>query len=182
MMRHLDAACFRLCIAGAGPLAAQLQKNCEEQGLRHIYFLGHIASREDLADIYANADAFVHPNPHEPFGIAPLEAMSSGLPVIAPHTGGVTSYANSSNAWLVSPEPSAFAEAARSIRSDRALCYSKVTSARLTAARFRWDVVTAQFFDLCADLIAITRNSRSAPQIAPRVWSTPGGWLGRETG
>ena len=47
-----------------------------------------------LADLFTDGDLFVHPNPREPFGIAPLEAMAAGLPVVAPDRGGVTSYAN----------------------------------------------------------------------------------------
>ncbi|MGO8818171.1 MAG: glycosyltransferase [Terriglobia bacterium] len=37
-----------------------------------------------MAELLANSDAFIHPNPHEPFGITPLEAMCSELPVVAP--------------------------------------------------------------------------------------------------
>jgi hypothetical protein len=32
----------------------------------HACFLGHVESREELADMYANSDVFVHPNPREP--------------------------------------------------------------------------------------------------------------------
>jgi alpha-1,6-mannosyltransferase len=52
--------------------------------------LGYIADRELLADILANCDVFLHPNPHEPFGIAPLEAMASRLALVAPDSGGVS--------------------------------------------------------------------------------------------
>ncbi len=43
-----------------------------------VTYLGHEADRRRLADLYANVDVFLHPNPREPFGIAPLEAMASG--------------------------------------------------------------------------------------------------------
>ena len=62
-------------------------------------FLWHL-DRDALAGILANADAFIHPNPREPFGIAPLEAMASGLPLVATETGGVTTYASDETAWL----------------------------------------------------------------------------------
>ena len=61
--------------------------------------LGHL-DKELLADYYANADVFVHPNPKEPFGIAPLEAMASGVPVVAPNSGGILSYATDENIWM----------------------------------------------------------------------------------
>jgi alpha-1,6-mannosyltransferase len=96
---RLDPAIYRLAIAGTGILLGELKRQCVARDLRHVAFLGHIADRETLADFYAGAGIFVHPNPREPFGIAPLEAMSSGLALVAPDSGGVTSYANASNAW-----------------------------------------------------------------------------------
>ena len=81
-----------------------------------MILLGHIADPERLADIYANCDALVHPNPREPFGIAPLEAMASGLPVVVARSGGVLSYANEENSWLAEPTGAAFSEgSARSL-------------------------------------------------------------------
>ena len=59
--------------------------------------------------LLANADAFIHPNPREPFGIAPLEAMASGLPLVAPSSGGVMSYATEESAWLAPPDPENYA-------------------------------------------------------------------------
>ena len=61
-------------------------------------FSSDISTKKLLADYYANADVFVHPNPKEPFGIAPLEAMASGVPTVAPDAGGILSYATDENA------------------------------------------------------------------------------------
>ena len=68
-----------------------------------------------MADYYANADVFVHPNPREPFGIAPLEAMVSGVPTLAPNSGGILSYATNENAWLVEPTGENFAASVNEI-------------------------------------------------------------------
>ena len=80
-----------------------------------VHFLGQIVDRSRLAKIYANCDALIHPNPREPFGIAPLEAMASGLPVVAPRFGGVLSYANEDNSWLAEPSGESFADAVRQV-------------------------------------------------------------------
>ena len=64
-----------------------------------MLFCGHVDARA-LARLYASCDVFVHPNPREPFGIGPLEAMASGVPLVLPAAGGVLSYANADNAWL----------------------------------------------------------------------------------
>jgi glycosyltransferase involved in cell wall biosynthesis len=47
----------------------------------------------------------------EPFGIAPLEAKASGLALVAPYTGGVRQYADSTKAWLAEANPEAFGSA-----------------------------------------------------------------------
>ena len=82
-----------------------------------IIQLGHL-DKETLSNYYANADVFVHPNPREPFGIAPLEAMASGTPTLAPNAGGLLAYATNENAWLVQPTAKEFARAVREITSD----------------------------------------------------------------
>ena len=54
-----------------------------------MHFAGYRRGRE-LAACYASADIFVFPSDTETFGQAVTEALSSGLPVVAPNRGGVT--------------------------------------------------------------------------------------------
>ncbi|HTQ58154.1 MAG TPA: glycosyltransferase family 4 protein [Bryobacteraceae bacterium] len=145
-----------------------------------VRLLGHIADRELLADIMANCDIFLHPNPHEPFGIAPLEAMASGLALIAPDSGGVTSYANAGNAWLVNADAGSFAEAIGSIRADAEAANVKRLAARAAAARFDWQAVAQDFFSLYDELHDLVRGVRGEPATAPAFYSTPGDRWGNE--
>jgi len=71
----------------------------------------------------------VHPNPREPFGIAPLEAMASGTPTLAPNAGGLLAYATNENSWLVEPTAKDFANAVREITSNEDLKNRKVERA-----------------------------------------------------
>jgi len=80
---------FRLLIAGDGIERARWEAFCEKRAAGRVAFLGHIKNPVELANLFANADIFVHPNPREPFGIAPLEAMASGLPVLFAAGSGV---------------------------------------------------------------------------------------------
>jgi glycosyltransferase involved in cell wall biosynthesis len=123
---------FRLLVAGAGPQADWLKEETEKNFPGKIVQLGHL-DKETLANYYANADVFVHPNPHEPFGIAPLEAMASGVPTLAPNSGGILSYATNENAWLVEPNAEDFARVVREIIDDRVLRESKIEKALATA-------------------------------------------------
>lgn len=119
---------FRLLVAGAGPQADWLKEETAKKIPDKIIQLGHL-DKETLSDYYANADVFVHPNPREPFGIAPLEAMASGTPTLAPNAGGLLSYATNENAWLVAPTAENFAAAVREIVGDEALRNRKIERA-----------------------------------------------------
>jgi glycosyltransferase involved in cell wall biosynthesis len=71
-----------LKIAGEGPMRGRL----EETAQSNIEFLGWV-SDERLASLYASCQALIFPG-EEDFGIVPLEAQASGLPVIAYGKGG----------------------------------------------------------------------------------------------
>jgi len=135
LMKNLDEDTprdYRLLIAGAGPQSEWLTKQSQKYIPGKIIQLGHL-DKELLADYYANADVFVHPNPNEPFGIAPLEAMASGVPTVAPNAGGIVSYATNENAWLVETNGLAFAAAVREIINDDVGRNRKIANALATA-------------------------------------------------
>jgi alpha-1,6-mannosyltransferase len=163
---------FHLVIAGEGSRRAAFEEECCGRAPGAVCFLGHVGNRETLADIYANSDLFIHPNPGEPFGIAPLEAMASGLPLIGPNRGGLTSYADSSNAWLVDADPELYVETVYSIRSDPAAAAIRLRHARATAERYDWSAVANQFFELYDELHALVRGERSEPLLPPVFFST----------
>ena len=146
---------WRLVLVGDGVLRSRFLEGAARRVPGRVNWLGHIRDRRELAGIYANCDLFVHPNPREPFGIAPLEAMASGLPLVAPDCGGVTSYADSTNAWVTPPQAEPFANAVREAMSSHALRESRVARALETAARFRWDKIAGSFLDLYEDLCRV---------------------------
>jgi glycosyltransferase involved in cell wall biosynthesis len=74
----------RLAIVGDGPARAKLQELFTNEP---VFFTGYLRGI-DLAAAYASADWFVFPSANETFGNVVLEAMASGLPVIAADTGG----------------------------------------------------------------------------------------------
>lgn len=74
----------QLVLVGDGPMAPSLKKNAPD----NVTFTGYKHGRE-LAEIYASGDIFVFPSTTETFGNVVLEAMASGLPVIAALAGGV---------------------------------------------------------------------------------------------
>lgn len=165
---------FRLLVAGDGIERARWESFCEKRAPGRAAFLGHIKNPGELADLFANADIFVHPNPREPFGIAPLEAMASGLPLVAPNRGGVTSYASAENAWLAPADVESFAAAIDDLLADESERNRRLQNALRTAAEYQWDRVAASFLDLYAELAGASLDRATANSLpAPAFSSTP---------
>jgi alpha-1,6-mannosyltransferase len=70
-----------LAVAGGGPLRPALQAEAAARGLA-VRFLGHVTDRTELAALLATADVAIAPGPVETFGLAALEALASGTPVV----------------------------------------------------------------------------------------------------
>lgn len=66
----------------------------------NVIFVPFQSNREQVADLYAAADFAITPGPVETFGLAALEAMASGIPVLACDTGGVAESVGNSGAGL----------------------------------------------------------------------------------
>ena len=139
---------YRLMVAGDGPQRVRLEKEFEALAPGKVVMLGHLNDPNQLADLFANCDAFVHPNPREPFGITPLEAMASGLPISAPNSGGVLSYATGRNAWLCNADAKSFAAAIRDIFHNGAERNLRIENALQTARKYDWETSTARLFAL----------------------------------
>lgn len=75
---------FVLNFVGDGPIIDELKKD----EVKNVNFLG-IKRKEELSKIYRESDLFVFASEHETFGNVILEAMASGLPVVAAYKGGV---------------------------------------------------------------------------------------------
>ena len=157
---------FRLVLAGQGPQAAAIDREAARRTPGRVLRLGAVDDRDWLARCYASADVFVHPNLKEPFGIAPLEAMASGVPVVLPSGGGVLSYASERNAWLADAGGASFAAAigAAAAWPDRA----RVARALQTAQAHQWSAVAARWFDLYDRLARVTGGSSHATTRRPR--------------
>ncbi len=152
---------YRLLIAGDGPLKSWLQEKLEKVAPGKFKIFGHVAEREKMADIYANSDVFLHPNPREPFGIAPLEAMASGLPVVAPNSGGVLSYANADNAWLEETEVEGYFAAVRDVFNDDERRARKIKNALATARKYSWENSTDRLLALYDEMYADFHRRRN---------------------
>lgn len=144
---------FRLVLVGSGPLEPELAAHARALGNMHL--AGQCTDHTRLAELYASADLLLHPNPREPFGLAPLEAMASGLPVVLPGAGGVLSYASPGNAWLAADAtPDALAHTVERAWAEVDERARRRAEARRTAETLDWAHVTRTIFAQYDDLYA----------------------------
>jgi len=80
----------KFIVAGSGDMARRMIELAAEMGIGHkVLFTGFLRGR-DVARVFRMADCYVMPSVSEPFGIAPLEAMSHDVPVIISKQSGVS--------------------------------------------------------------------------------------------
>jgi len=80
----------RFVMAGSGDMTARcIQEAADLKIGRYITFTGFLRG-DDVAKIFSMADLYVMPSVSEPFGIAPLEALSHNVPVIISKQSGVS--------------------------------------------------------------------------------------------
>ncbi len=77
-------------IAGKGELYDEYERKASEYEIgKQLILLG---PRTDIDELCVAADVFVHPSIREGLGIAPLEAMAAGLPLISSYVNGIKDY------------------------------------------------------------------------------------------
>ncbi len=129
----------RFLFVGDGPERAELERRMGP----HARFVGY-RSGEDLADHYAAADLFAFSSLTETFGNVILEAMASGLPVVALRAGGVGDTVRPGETGvLIEPDqpPGIFAEAVIRFIDDDDLRRRTARSARAYALSQSWDEI-----------------------------------------
>lgn len=77
-------------LAGNGPLKDDLAALAEELGIAdNVHFLGY---RRDIPSLLKNADVYVFPSLREGLGMASIEAMATGLPIVTSNRHGINDY------------------------------------------------------------------------------------------
>lgn len=142
---------LKLVMVGDGPLREQFQLKYPE-----IIFPGMLVQSE-LAKYYASADLFVFPSQTETFGNVTLEALASGIPVLAFDCAAARDWVQAGvNGWLV-PEndPDGFARKAVEIFNTKNLLSQVTQSTRQQIVRLDWDQIAEQVESVLWDAIRI---------------------------
>jgi alpha-1,6-mannosyltransferase len=127
----------RLVIAGSGPLTASLRWRARRLP---VELVGHLADRSSVADLLGAADVVVAPGPVETFGLAALEALACGTPVVSASTSAVAELVEGGAGRSARPEPRALAAAVAELLAVPAARRRKAARAR--AELFPWSRTT----------------------------------------
>lgn len=163
-----------LLVVGAD-VAAPFKRLAEQLGVAdRVIFAG---ARSDLPTIYPAADAFVFPTLYETFALVCLEAMASGLPVLASPVGGIEDYLrDGENGLHIQRDAAEIAAKLDRLLSDREL-HARLRKAGIaTAQNYAWEKIAQQYLNLFDELIAERVQSpgvSSGPRWAGRSESLP---------
>ena len=148
---------LRLVIVGSGPAEAAARR-----ALPSAVFLGQRCG-EQLATIYASLDVFVHGGPHDTFGQTLQEAAASGLPVVAPASGGPLDLVRDGvTGFLVPPgDAGALAAAVARLAADPALRAAQRRAARDMVLGRTWPVRCDELIGHYRAVLGATRSLRA---------------------
>jgi glycosyltransferase involved in cell wall biosynthesis len=134
----------RLTIVGSGPEEDRLRELVTHLGLSDRVRLAGALDGDHLAAELRQADIFVSSSHREGFGVAILEALATGLPVVATRSGGPADLVGLDDGLLVPPgDADALARAIRVIGGDPGR-FEGASIARRARDRFAPEVVGAQ--------------------------------------
>ncbi len=141
---HLPADVHLVAVGRATPYSRSVLRAADRAGLSpRVHFL-HGVPDADLQALYQLADAFVYPSRYEGFGIPVIEAIHSGLPVVAA-TGSCLEEAGGPDSLYVSPDdPQALAAAVRRVLRGAPERDARIARSRAYVRRFEGIDVASQ--------------------------------------
>jgi glycosyltransferase involved in cell wall biosynthesis len=141
----------RLELIGDGPERENLESKVAELGiLKNVEFCGLV---NNPSEKMKNWNIFVMPSLSEPFGIAILEAMQAGIPVIASEVGGIVDIVNKDNGILVKPaDCELLAKKIVELYQDIKLQQKLVEAGFETIKKFDWAEIVKKYEELYSSI------------------------------
>jgi glycosyltransferase involved in cell wall biosynthesis len=152
----------QLVVIGSGPQLKHLEELADRLGVSdRVFFLSELNNQE-LQLVLTRACAFLYAAINEPFGIAVLEAMAAGKPVIAVNQGGYVEVCLPDFAFLLPPYPSAFAEKITQLQRTPDLARRMGRAAKNAAASYTWKRTAQELETLLLETWSVSHVQLSA--------------------
>jgi glycosyltransferase involved in cell wall biosynthesis len=154
----------RVLIVGEGPEREVLERRAESKDLDNLRFLGRLELDDQVVSLMKSARLFAFPSLREGFGLAPLEAGASGLPVVAvrhPDNATCELIEDGFNGLVTSSDPRDFANALKTLLSDAGIRDAMGQRAKDAAEAYDWTHVVSAVEHLYME--AAVRRPRHAP-------------------
>ncbi|MGV8847112.1 glycosyltransferase [Tessaracoccus sp.] len=145
---HRRGRAVRLDLYGTGPDLKELQQIAGEAP---VFFHGFVGGRAELATRFAAADVSLSVCPAETFGLAVLEALACGTPVVTANRGGASELVDDTAGASGAPDPAALADAVESLLPR--LGPELRAGARAAAEKYTWDSTIKDMLDLHENLV-----------------------------
>jgi glycosyltransferase involved in cell wall biosynthesis len=145
----------RLVLAGDGPERGLAEELARQLGVaERVHFLGE---QNEVERVLASSDLFLLPSEHESFGLAALEAMSCGVPVLGSASGGLPEVVDDGVTGLlvaVGDVESSIERAVALLRSDEALGAMGCSAREAAVERFGVERVVSRYLEIYESALA----------------------------
>ncbi len=142
----------RFVMAGSGDMLNRMVSHVARVGVAHRFHFTGFLSGDDVYKMYEMSDVYVMPSISEPFGIAPLEAMQSNVPVIISRQSGVSevlNYAIKIDFWDID----AMADAIYGILNYDALSVMFKKHGKLEVQSLQWEKSASKIHQIYSDVV-----------------------------
>jgi sugar transferase (PEP-CTERM/EpsH1 system associated) len=161
---------LRLALVGDGPLRGEIEELLRRENATDLAWLA--GARDDVPSIMRGLDLFVLPSLAEGISNTILEAMASGLPVVATRVGGNPELMEEGRSGMLVPpaDPHAMAAAIREYYLNRDMARRQGALAReIARQRFGLDVMVTNYLNLYDRLSFSNRHPRASSAVEKDV-------------
>lgn len=134
---------LQVVVAGTGPQERAIARDADRLGVR---MLGFVNDRRLLATVLASADVLLAPGPIETFGLAALESLASGTPVVANRSSAVGEIIDDSSGSTATLDAAAWVTAIEEITARPR--ERSARDARHRAEQFPWSLTVERMLGL----------------------------------